>query len=263
MSNITPHNDKPNYYKNYARAVLTRRFDGVRLRFDKGAWLHGETGVLFDGHELVALMSTLKVGWIKWFQGEVSGHALGLVSEGFVPPRREELDDLDPTTWESDSNTGKPKDPWVNTNELVMIDPKTREIYTFTTSTRGGFQAIAGLAENYGDGELLFYPQIGLRGSSYQHKNRAFGRVHVPVFEVLKLVDAEKYDAILAASRGGMAPAPAAIEGPKPDGAGGGAYADDDLSPRRNDGDPGPGGNDNEYPANCGGPGAIDDDIPF
>jgi hypothetical protein len=216
MSNILPHNEKPNYFTNYARAVLARRLDGERLRFDKGAYLVGEFGALESGTQLVAVMSQLKIGWIKWHDGEVVDHRLGYVSEGYVPPRRSELDDYESNNWENVN--GELRDPWKETNELVMIAPETGKIYTFTTGARGGFSAIAELAAGYSD-ELPFYPLVELGSSSYQHKNKSFGRIHVPVFTVLKNVDAEKYDNILAASRaGGSAPssgAAPAVEQPK------------------------------------------------
>ena len=212
--------------------------------------MYGEDGVLLDnGTRLVVLMDTLKVGYIKWRGGQVVDHRLGLVREGFVPPRRHELDDLDKSTWEVVK--GEPKDPWSPTNEVAMIDPGTDKIFTFTTTSTGGFGAIAELAAGYSD-ELPYYPLVELTGSSYAHKNKAYGRIAYPVFAFVKNVDSAPYDAILAASRRGALAAAIdadASKAPKP------------ISGPDNDN----GGDDDGYPDGYagGGRGPIDDSIPF
>jgi hypothetical protein len=224
--------------------VKPHRLDGSKFGFNKGTYFVGENRVLENGTQLVAILSELRVGLKKWRDGQMVDDAMGLVAEGFVPPRRSDLDDYDSTSWEVQPD-GSTKDPWTPTNELPMISIKDNEILTYCTSSKGGFGAIGALCAEFVL-ETGMYPIVELRSSSYMHKTRAYGRIFVPEFPVLKYVAAELYDAILAASRSG-AGASTAATAPKP--------IEAAL------------GNDNDnggYDGDDGGHrGPVDDDIPF
>ncbi len=99
------------------------------------------------------------------------------------------------------------------------------------------------------------YPLIELRSESYQHKNREYGRIHVPKFSIVKHVDGARFDEILTASRRGGTGAPAiAGETPKPTPDSGRAEAPAETKPAGDDG----------YGGDYGGHrGPIDDDVPF
>ena len=59
------------------------------------------------------------------------------------------------------------------------------QLYTFTTSSRGGISAIAGLVRRYANHRHRHpdvFPLIALGVDSYQHPNREFGRIKFPVF---------------------------------------------------------------------------------
>jgi hypothetical protein len=67
---------------------------------------------------------------------------MGPIAEGYVPPRRDTLGDLDEDAWETDDR-GQPRDPWQLTNQIGMVDVGDRsEIYkigqqaTFTDPSR-------------------------------------------------------------------------------------------------------------------------------
>ena len=70
--------------------------------------------------------------------------------------------------------------------------PETDEEFLFATRTRGGIGAIGAFAKAYGTvyrqkpGKL---PVVELRASDYAHPNNAYGRVDVPVFELVDWVD--------------------------------------------------------------------------
>ena len=56
-------------------------------------------------------------------------------------------------------------------------------LYTFTTSSRGGLGAIADLSRRYGRHRRKHddvFPLIALDVDSYQHNNKAYGRIKVP-----------------------------------------------------------------------------------
>jgi hypothetical protein len=203
---------------------MTRRaIDGELLKFLKGDFEAGKDDrVVPVGTELVAIMDSLAIGWMKWKGGKPSDYRMGLLVDGFQPPRRSELDELESDTWEVDKS-GDLKDPWAFTNMIVLIDPKTKEIYTFSTSTRGGLDAIGKLCKDHAKKSPKgAYPIVTLQVGSYQHSDKTIGKVKYPAFEVGKMfVSAEDFDATLSASRGEAEelPAPdedalAAIEAP-------------------------------------------------
>jgi hypothetical protein len=228
----------------YARSVRPHRLDGDRLSFAKGEWLAGEHKLVVPlGTQLVAILSQLRIGWLKFVGGQCVGQTMGLVAESFQPPRREELDDLDGADWETQPD-GSTKDPWSNANELPMISPDGAVIYTYTTGSKGGFAALGELCAGFYE-ELGLYPVVELGSDAYWHKNKSLGRIHVPLLTPVKdgAVPAERYDAILAASRSGGGPSTAAA--PKP------------IESALGNNDNGDG-----YPDGYGG-GPSDDDIPF
>ena len=72
-------------------------------------------------------------------------------------------------------------------NYLVLANPDTKDVYTFTTSSRGGLNAIGELSKSYGK-EMRQrpneWPVIALNIDSYNHPNKQFGRIKIPVFEI-------------------------------------------------------------------------------
>jgi hypothetical protein len=76
-------------------------------------------------------------GWVRWQGGkptetrELNGTLL----------LRESLGYNDQSEWEKGLD-GTPSDPWCDTRNLYLADPKTGEEYTFTTSSIGGRRAV-------------------------------------------------------------------------------------------------------------------------
>ena len=204
----------------YAESMTRNTVKGDLLKFTKGDYLAGKHAILVPIRtELVAIMSGLTIGWIKWRDNKPTGdYRMGLVVDNYVPPRRSELDDEEGDNWETDKS-GDLKDPWQFTNMLPMIDLATKAIYTFSASSRGGLDAIGKLCKEHAKKTPAGrYPVIRLEVGSYQHPDKSIGRVKFPIFEVVKFVKAEGCDSMLAESRGEgealTAPrdAPAAIE---------------------------------------------------
>jgi hypothetical protein len=195
-------NSTSNPFADYARAMAPRRFDGRLLRFSKGDFLVGPGGDgLPAGTKLAALMPTLTIGWEKWESARLTDCRLGLLAEGFNPPRRAELGDDDSETWETDAN-GDRLDPWRYVNNLVFVSPDADEIFTFAASSRGALGAIGELRRVFAKAPAGAYPLVSLEVGSYQHKNKTLGRIKFPIFKVVEFVNALHFDAALAVSRG-------------------------------------------------------------
>jgi hypothetical protein len=178
-----------NFFTKYGEAVTRRNIVGDLLLFTKfGEWVHGrDRARLATGTTLAAYMQTLEAGWACWQYGELIDEKMGLVCEGFVPPKRDELGDLDETKWETFDN-GDPKDPWQPSNKLVLVDLESDALYTFSTSSKGGLSAIGELAKDYGKhirqkpDEM---PIVELNMYSYLHPNRAYGEIRNPTLKIL------------------------------------------------------------------------------
>ena len=162
------------------------------LKFDRGVYRFGPADaseILALGTLLVANMAEMKVGWLKWQDGEVAATDMRRLADGFVVTPREELGDMDEAMWEM-GNDNLPKDPWTQTTLLPLKDQATSAEYTFTTSSKGGRAACGSLAGRYGSerhkpenaGKL---PLIKIDEGTYRH--RKLGQViHFPVFRLVE-----------------------------------------------------------------------------
>ena len=198
MSNVTTTQSggtvaNPDDYNPYA-AYGEQATGGARniIKFRKGRFFYGQDDIEIPlGTRLIANMAAAKVGWVRWRDGRPTDEVMVLIGDGVAPPRRGELGDDDRGQWETDDR-GDPRDPWQFTNHLPLKGPETGDEFLFATSTRGGIGAIGAFAKTYGTvyrqkpGKL---PVVELRASDYAHPNKAYGRVDVPVFELVDWVD--------------------------------------------------------------------------
>jgi len=120
-----------------------RVIKGTRLKFNDRHWTKGKEGTEVEkGTALAALSTTAAL--VKWANGKPIEYRMR--QPGGRLPEREELGDLDECQWEVGPD-GNPKDPWQNTRFVYLVDPTTAEAYTFSTSSWGGRQAVADLAD--------------------------------------------------------------------------------------------------------------------
>jgi hypothetical protein len=139
-------------------------------------------------------MDSLVVGWQRWENQRPVAHRMGLLVENFVPPSREELGDNDEALWESDDD-GDARDPWQLTNYLQFADPqKPDQVFTFTTSSKGGLGAVAKLCREYGrtrekEHREEQYPVVMLSAGSYAHRDRSLGRIKFPQLNIVSWVN--------------------------------------------------------------------------
>src|SRR5262249_22199149 len=132
-------------------------FFGRMLRFRKGEWLLGaEKEKVPDRTRFAAVMAEVRHGFLKFLltvdedgnERRVPVHNVGKITDGFVGPDREALDERDRTKWKIGLD-GKPEDPWKLVIYLPMISPDGETIATFTTSTKTGLPRVWGLIDRY------------------------------------------------------------------------------------------------------------------
>jgi len=176
-----------NVYQQFGDETRTTNIEGDLLRFTKqGEWIHGqEEEELKKGTELIMGINTMKRGWQKWRDQKPVDFRMGLLSDGFRPPSRDELGDTDEDLWEEMGDVKR--DPWQETYQVLMLDPKTKEVYTFSTSSKSGRTALGEISTAYGDrlqdGEdKEAMPIVKLMASFYKHKTH--GKVMIPIFEL-------------------------------------------------------------------------------
>src|SRR5262249_31529942 len=96
-------------------------------------------------------------------------------------------------------------DPWQFQNDIVMVAVDGGKLYTFTTSSRGGLNAVGELCKAYGK-QVRQHPNklpvIALDVGSYQHSNRSYGRIKFPVFKIVDWADAAVAQRLLDANNG-------------------------------------------------------------
>lgn len=186
-----------NYFEQFGDAVSQRAVTGRLLKYSKGDYLAGQDNDDVPiGTRLVVAMETLETGWIKWVDNKPEQMRIGLVGEGFAPPKRGELGDTDEDLWEIDEQSGRRRDPWNLTTQVVMqpLDwdgSNNDDLYTFVTQSRGGLNAVGSLSKAYGAKirqQPDVYPVIELGSDHYDHPDKQFGRIKIPVFTVVNWV---------------------------------------------------------------------------
>jgi hypothetical protein len=155
---------------------------GRLLKFSKGHYLVAAEEIPL-GRQFVAHIEHWTRGWVKFKRGELVERRVGRVADGFVVPRREELDDTDSSTWEIDTR-GEPQDPWSQQSYLPFEDGESGDILTFVSGSLGGRQAVSRLAARSARHmATMGLPIIALAIESYKHKN--FGRIDKPDFSII------------------------------------------------------------------------------
>lgn len=179
-----------NYFEKYGEAATQHNIVGRLLKFTKfGEFVAGqENEIIQIGTEFVAYMPAFSVGYVRWEDNRPAQFEMGYVGEGFVPPKRNDLGWNDSNQWERDDK-GVPRDPWQFTNSLIFVEIDRRLLYTFNTSSKGGFNAMGRLSKIYGQHRRVSpsddLPTVRLGVDSYKHSNKSYGEIRVPKFDVV------------------------------------------------------------------------------
>jgi hypothetical protein len=188
MSNdMTPRktNNLPAAYGEEADALLdaTEGHDKL-LKYAKGKYKVRDDEVPL-GTQYVAHANQLTYCWTKFVDKKRVDRHHGKAIEKWRPPRREDLDDKDPATWEKGTD-GKPKDPWVFQLLLPFEHPENGDVVIFTTASVGGRIATEELVREYarrlkrkGSRALPI-----VRLASKDMPTRGYGDVPRPHFEI-------------------------------------------------------------------------------
>jgi hypothetical protein len=160
---------------------------GKLVKFSKGFYMAGaDNEEVARGSTFTARVDLLTHGWTRWESQRPVEHAVGKVSEGFIPATRQALGHTDERLWESDRE-GQPRDPWTFGYSLPLEDGENK--YVFVTSSFGGKRAIRNLIDAYTrrkDAGSL--PVIALDVN--QRKHKVFGNIPEPLFEIHGWTDA-------------------------------------------------------------------------
>lgn len=168
---------------------------GQYLSFDSGEFQYGQNKAeLKLGSRLVANMPGLRVGWRRWYGGQVTDDLTELLAECRPMQRRNDLGDEDVALWEKpkatpNNPTPAPRDPWQITNILELMG-EDGETYIFSTGSKGGIGAIGRLCTAYGKERRMrpgMLPIIELGRDSYMHKE--YGKTYFPVFTIVGWTD--------------------------------------------------------------------------
>lgn len=179
-----PHRDR--YLDDVSPATLV----GRRIKFSKdGDFITvDDDQVIPEGAEFVALCDQALVGWLKFNgAGEPPISHMGLLyGDDFEMPERESLGDLDISQWEEGLD-GKPADPWQHHMYLVLQDAATAELFTFTTASKTGRNAVGTLLRHFNRMQHSHpdeYPVVRLGTGGFNHRDERVGWVTTPVFVV-------------------------------------------------------------------------------
>ncbi len=104
------------------------------------------------------------------------------------------------------------KNPWQRTAWLVVVNPGTKDVFTFVAGSKGSLDAVAELSRAFGKEvrkRTDTLPLVSLKVDAYQHRDRTIGRVKVPVFDIVDYVEEALRASALDDARNNKAAAPA------------------------------------------------------
>src|SRR5262249_46785916 len=120
-----------------------RMIRGRLLKFADWHWSAGKEGEEIEDGTRLAAMATAAM-WVRWENGKPVEYRIR--EAGRRLPDRGELGYDNEDEWE-EGPSGEPQDPWRNTRLVYLVDPKTAEAFTFSTSSWGGRGAVADLGD--------------------------------------------------------------------------------------------------------------------
>jgi len=168
-----------------------RLITGSIVVFQKGEFLEGSFKTAMPPGGLYLVLSA-KQSWVKRESRLPIKHVTYSRMNG---PVRDDLGDNDESAWETGPD-GKPRDPWALTWYVTIVDAKTGEHLTFTTSTAYGSLAVDELV-----GQIIAMNRARpravpvIRLEACLRPNRQWGKVSAPKLTIVGW-------------RGGVEPAP-------------------------------------------------------
>jgi hypothetical protein len=168
-------------------AELDKYLGAALVKFSKqGEYAISDIDTIPTGTWVVARCDLMELGFVRWADGKPTDRKVGLVADGFVPPRKDDLPDRDESTWEIQDD-GTRRDPWA----FQMSVPVTRldaggETYQFTAGSKGGLRCLSALTRAFGKrvaDKKPGLPIVELQSDSYKHQR--YGKIYFPVMHVV------------------------------------------------------------------------------
>ena len=173
-----------------AAEASERQIRGTLLKFADWRWTAGkEATPIENGTRMIALATAAM--WQRWENGRPVENRVR--EPGRRLPDRDELGFTDENEWEA-GPSGEVQDPWRNTRLVYLVDPKTAEAFTFSTSSWGGRGAVNDLGDQIVRMRSVradAVPIVELQAAEMPTK---YGRKSKPVFKVIgwKSADGDK-----------------------------------------------------------------------
>ena len=149
--------------------------------------------MISEESDFIALCDQTLIGYIKFNgEGQPPSKEIGLLYDGYIMPRRENLGDSDQAQWEIGLD-GKPADPWQHQIMLVLQNEETAELVAFAATSKSGRRSAATLLQHYRRSQRTHpgtLPIVELVSGSYKHER--YGSVSIPIFKPVGMTSADK-----------------------------------------------------------------------
>jgi hypothetical protein len=120
-----------------------RQIRGDILKFADWQWTTGRPPQTLKTEGLQLAVEDARIQWVKWIDDRI----VDTVRCSGRVPDRDELGDTDQAMWPRDEKTREPKDPWVLTRYVDLVELESCQSYTFVTATYGGRNCVGDLAD--------------------------------------------------------------------------------------------------------------------
>jgi hypothetical protein len=178
------------HLRNFAAAARRGGFNMPFFRLDGNNGEYRRTGktntAAMNGQKLASDPPDAMTGWQK-FENKVPVYQIGRVADGYQPPPREQLGDLNAVHWENG------KDPWVRIDLLPFWDVDSREVLLFSAANQGSRDAVAHLVAAYINNvevhpeDLNKVPLIELETDSYLNKHGK--QIFIPILSIIDWIE--------------------------------------------------------------------------
>jgi hypothetical protein len=172
---------------------------GELLKFNgkTGEWSAGKENLPIEqGRMLAAVVPEMLAGHVLWVDGELADQSWEPAFQFDPRKHRASLGNQDQDLWSKDEK-GEPVDPWKEGVMLPMVDPATREEFTFSSSSVGGVRATKRLTRMYvkqmkaaPETTRGCVPIVALGSSWYQHPDKKRGKIYNSELEGLDWIRA-------------------------------------------------------------------------
>jgi hypothetical protein len=175
---------------NYAKTGAPAWFgELLKCNGKTGLWTYGKDGLpVEDGRVFVAIVPEALGGHVLFKDGELVDQDWQPASQFNPREHRAKFGYTDQSLWNKDKK-GKPVDPVKEAVMLPMIDPATREEFTFSSFNDGGVKAAKRLTTNYvkqikaaPETTKGCLPIVAIGTDSYLHPDKERGRIYNPTF---------------------------------------------------------------------------------